>query len=88
MALAYDIPHIRDLRLQKCLNSRAEAYAEYKKYAKDAKLHRPQFLDKLADDREVEGNVVEAKKITQTKIQEETRIIHRNVKIATNGTQS
>ena len=41
-------------------------------------------MDKLAVEKEVEGNVVEAKKIAQMKIQEETRIIHGNVKIATN----
>ena len=82
-ALAHDIPHISSLTLADCVHGRALAYKKYFDYAKNAKEHRPNFLDQMTDEKAAEGNEKEAKKILQTKLQEETRTVHRNVKLAT-----
>ena len=61
-ALTHDIPHISTLTLEDCIRERARAYSEYFQYAKNVKIHRPDFLDKLADDKIAEGKEAEAKK--------------------------
>ena len=82
-ALAHDIPHFKTLSLQECIIARANAYSEYRNYAKHSHLHRPDFLDTLAEEQMAEGHEQEAKRLMQQKQQEETRLVHRNVKIAT-----
>ena len=52
-------------------------------YAKDAESHRYKFLDDMAEEKEKEGNMAAAKAINQRQLQEECRLTHRNVKLAT-----
>ena len=82
-AIAHGIPNHNTLSLQDCMKFRADAYANYRKCAKRSHIHRPDFLDSLAEEQMDEGNVKEAKRLMQQKQQEETRIVHRNVKVAT-----
>ena len=65
-AIANGIPHHNTLSLQHCLQERANAYREYRRYAKNSKrVHRPNFLDQLIDDRTAEGNLKEANRLMQ-----------------------
>ena len=62
---------------------RADAYKNYRTYAKDSKVHRPNFIDQLIEDKIAEGDQEVANRLNEQKLQEETRHVHRRIKLST-----
>ena len=67
-ALAQELPPPVTLPIEVCYQLREEAYSEYRKYAKDAKMHHPNFLDQLIEDKIAEGDTQEANRLNQMKL--------------------
>ena len=62
---------------------RAKAYRHYRASAKESKVHRPNFIHQLIEEKIAEGDQNTANRLNQQELQEETRHVHRRIKFST-----
>ena len=77
------VQHPMQLSIEDCINERNLASKNYKSIKKDAKVHRKQFILKLAEDHAAEGNETIGNAVRRIIRTEEDRGSRRRIRIAT-----